>query len=198
MYKYSSLLTDRNGNDHKTYPMMFKDSKETTQLVPKVIDILNFGGTIFEHFRTTEVYTLAEQYEALQKLLRYATNDGTDISTFDIRMAKLAFLNFTQYGRMNNMEKYESGSVVVDRNGNEHTAYSYLITDLEKAMGLLQKIDMVNMVNNVMDDDSKAAMLDIVCLALDNKETPEEIVEYLDAEFASKCIRLYFGLPVME
>lgn len=96
------------------------------------------------------------------------------------------------------MEKYESGSIVLDRNDNEHKVYSYLINDYSKAMELLQRIDTVSMVNNVMDADSKAAMLEIVCLALDCKEEREAIAEYIDAEFASKCIRLYFGLPVME
>ena len=199
MYKYSLLLTDRNGNDHKTYPMMFRDALKATQLIPKVIDVLMLGGTIFEKFRTAEVITLAEQYEALQELLRYATIEGTNVDTFDIHMAKLAFFNFVQYGRMDEgMKQYKTGDIVIDRDGNEHTAYSYLITDYDKAIELLQKIDTVNMVNNIMDVESKAAMLEIVCLALNNKEQPEDITKYLDAEFARKAIRIYFDLPVMD
>lgn len=186
-------------NKHQIYPMLLKDAREATKGITKVIDMLMLGGTMFERFRTVEEYTLIEQKEELQKLLKYATKEGTNVDTFDIHMAKVAFINLIGFGRMDNsMKEVKSGTIVNDRNGNQHTAYSYLITDFVKAMELLQRIDTVNIINNCIDEDSKEAMLDIVYLALDGREEREDIVKYLDSEFASQVIRIYFDLPVME
>lgn len=190
---------DRNNTEHNIYPMMFKDAEEVSKLVPKVIDVLMLGGTVLERYRTTAEITLTEQKEALKEILRFTVRDKTNIDTFNIRMAKLAFTEFMGLGKdVDIMEKINTGIAIVDRNGNEHMAYSYLIDDLEKAMELLQKIDTVNMVNNVMDEESKEAMLEIVYLALDCKEEREDIAKYIDAEFARKAIRVYFDLPMVE
>ena len=196
---YNQYLIDRYTNKHQIYPMLFKDAKEATKGITKVIDMLMLGGTRFERFRTDGEYTLIEQREELQKLLRYATKEGANIDTFDIHMAKVAFIKLIGFGRMDDsMTEFKSGTVIIDRNGNEHNAYSYLVVDFEKAMELLQKIDTVNMANNVTEDNSKDAMLEIVYLALDGRESKEDIAKYLDSEFCRKAIRTYFDLPVLN
>jgi hypothetical protein len=194
-------LIDRNGNEIQVYPVMLMNIAEVAALVPKVIDMLMLGNALLEKYRCTDELTLTEQKEALQEILKYATRDASNNYPFDIHMAKLAIKHYVQLGRMiDTMEQYKSGSVVVDRNGNEHMAFSYLIADFAKAIELLQKIDMVNIVNNTIDEESKAAMLEIVYLALDCREEREDIAKYIDAEFARKAIRIYFDLdlPMVE
>ncbi|MCM0758513.1 hypothetical protein M7775_08005 [Sporomusa sphaeroides DSM 2875] len=192
-------LSDRYNNELQVRPVMLMDIAEVAELVPKVIDMLMLGGTLLEKYRCTDELTLTEQKEALQEILKYATRDVSNAYSLDVHMAKLAFKHYIGLGRMmDTMEQYKSGSVVLDRNGNEHMVYSYLITDFEKAMELLQKIDTVNMANNIIDEESKAAMLEIVYLALDCREDREDIAKYLDAEFARKAIRIYFDLPMVE
>lgn len=192
-------LIDRYNNELQVFPVMLVDIAEVAELVPKVIDMLMLGDTLLEKYRCTDELTLTEQKEALMELLRYATKDVSNAYSLDIHMAKLALKHYVQIGRMmDTMEQYKSGSAVIDRNGNEHMVFSYLIADFEKAMELLQKIDTVNIANNVIDEESNAAMLEIVHLALDCREEREDIVTYLDAEFARKAIRIYFDLPVME
>ncbi|SCM83741.1 hypothetical protein KL86SPO_70599 [uncultured Sporomusa sp.] len=195
---YNLYLIDRNNTEHHIYPVMLKDTKEVAKLVPRVVNVLMMGETVLEQYRTTEELTLKEQREALKEILQYTTRDKTNIDTFDIYMAKLAFAEFMGLRKgVGTMEKINTGVAIVDRNGNEHMTYSYLIDDLKKAMELLQKIDIVNMANNAIDEDSKEAMLEIVYLALDRREEREDIAKYLDAEFARKAIRLYFDLPVV-
>ena len=199
MYKGLSLI-DRYDTIHNVSPMLIIYSSEVAKLMPKAINMLLLGGTALDRMINYETYTLTEQREALQKLLNYATKERTNVNTFDIRMAKLAIMKFMGMERMgiNMMEQYKTGSVIVDRNGNEHMVYSYLLSDFEKAMELLQRINAININENMMDKDSEQAMLEIIYLALNCQEKREDIAKYLDVEFAIGAIRKYYDLPVME
>lgn len=196
---YNLYLIDRNNTEHHICPVMLKDTEEVAKLVPRVVNVLMMGGTVLEQYRTTEELTLKEQREALKEILQYTTRDKTNIDTFDIHMAKLAFTEFMGLRKdVGTMGKINTGVAIIDRNGNEHMVYSYLIDDLEKAIELLQKIDTVSMTTNVMSEESKEAMLEIVFLALDCREEREDIAKYIDAEFARKAIRVYFDMPMVE
>ena len=87
------------------------------------------------------------------------------------------------------------GTTIVDRNGKEFKAYSYLVNEYYEAMELITKIDTVNMSHNITtEDDSFIALMEIMYRALDRKVDKEEILSSLDAEFARKLIRVYYDL----
>lgn len=54
---------------------------------------------------------------------------------------------------------------------------------------------MANISNNIgTDDDSFAALMEILYRTFDRKIPKEEILESLDAEFARKAIKVYYDI----
>jgi len=216
-------VIDRNFREYKVSPPLVKDSINIGTLMPKVAGALMMTHLLEDKgifYGNNRVYTLDEQYTALVELLTLVIG-SEDIGAFDISMASKAILHAFSLDRPTmpplkdlvvldrlgvldkiisenrgvvTMEKeITTGTPIVDRDGNKYTAYSYLVTEFSEAMELLEKIDTFNMLEN-NDEESFDAMLEIVYRSLNKKYPKEELVTFVDAEFAQKAIRCYFNL----
>lgn len=213
--------TDRKFKVYEVSPLLAKEFVNVSKLLPKVTDMLMITQVLEDRGISygDGVCTLDEQRSALIELLKIVVR-SEDIGDFDISMAGKAVLHsldldrmiisWSEFQRLNRlgvvdkiinenrgvvrMEKeITTGSIIVDRDGNKYTAYSYLVAEFNEAMELLEKVDTFNMLEN-HDDESFAAMVEIVYRALDRRYSKEELLKFIDAEFIQKVIRCYFAL----
>jgi DNA-binding protein YbaB len=115
-----------------------------------------------------------------------------DRGTFEEQMLVKILLN----GDDNMVDKLEVGTIITDRNGKEFKAYSSLITEYKESLELLAKVDIVDISQNIDDTEAQEALLEIIYRALNKAVTKRKILKSLDAEFARKCIRVYYDLPI--
>ncbi|SFL65769.1 hypothetical protein [Pelosinus propionicus] len=217
-------IIDRNSVTYEVTPPIVKDSMAITQLLPKVIDMLAVTQQLEDKGISygSRTYTLDEQYSALVEMLSIVTK-GSNVEAFDISMARKVILHVlgldkppmpplpilasldragaldkiikANKGDVATMEKeITTGTPIIDRNGDSHIAYSYLIKDFQVAMELLEKVNVFNMLEN-HDKESYEAMIKIVYLALNKRYTEKKLLKFVDAEFIQKAIRCYYGLP---
>lgn len=154
-----------------------------------------------------------KQYKTFIKIVSKAA----DISqkevenNFTLEMAKQTILVYSALDTLVNkikkmngvgkLNKIETGTVLVDRNGKEHKAHSVMFKDMKKLREILPKVDSIttitnifNMENNEYVDDAYMALIELLKMTVD--ETQEEIESYLDAEFAKKAIKVCLDLPM--
>jgi hypothetical protein len=129
-------LIDRYKVSHKINPMVFKDCKTIALLMNQVLGFLMIRDILFPqyHFDDNKTYSLEQQYESLCKVLKMCTKDSESINSFDLVMARLAVIKYIGLGRGLEMDKITIGTAIIDRNGNEHIAYSYLLTEYQEAV----------------------------------------------------------------
>lgn len=101
-----------------------------------------------------------------------------------------------QLGDDNMIDKLEVGIIITDRNGKEFKAYSSLLTEYKESLELLAKVDIVDISQNIDDTEAQDALLEIIYRALNKAVTKKKILKSLDAEFARKCIKVYYDLPI--
>lgn len=219
-------VTDRNSITYRISSPLIKDAKNIGLLIPKVVNVLGIRQMLEDKGISydSHSYALDEQYSALLEVLNIVTK-GSDVESFDISMANKVILHaldidkptmpplriLAKLDRLgvldkiinenkggNIMEKeITTGTTIIDREGNRYIAYSYLVVEFHEAMDLLQKIDTFNMLENHDNEESYEAMLEIVYRALNKQYTKEELLEFIDAEFIQKSIRVYYNLPQM-
>lgn len=189
-------IIDRNNRGYKVYPALIKYMEQVTKLLPKLINPLMLNGTKFDRYDNYEQYTTEEQYKAVKELISLALREQTNAENFNIRMIKRLFIEYTAIDNSNTKDDYKSHTTIVDRNGNEHIAYSYLLRDYEEAMELLNKIDTLVLLNNFEDETIREHVLQIVYKALNSKEAKEDIIKYLDLDFLREAFKVYYDLPM--
>lgn len=154
-----------------------------------------------------------KQYEAFITIISKAVDISREEieNFFTLEMAKRTILAYSaldsliyKIKKMDgvvNLNKIETGTVLVDRNGKEHKAHSVMFKDMKKLREILPKVDSIttitnifNMKNNEYVDDSYMALIELLKMTVD--ETQEEIESYLDAEFAKKAIKICLDLPM--
>lgn len=189
-------LIDRNNQGYKVYPALIKNMKQTAKLMPKLINPLMLIGTKFDQYKDYEQFTSEEQFKAVQELISLALREQTNVENFDIRMIKRLFIEYTAVGNSDTKDDYKSHTIIIDRNGNEHIAYSYLFTDYEEAMELLDKIDTLVLLNNFEDETIREHVMHMVYKALNEKESKEDIIKYLDLDFFREAFKVYYDLPI--
>lgn len=189
-------LIDRNNVSHKINPMLFKDSKTMVILMNQVLCFLMIQEILPPKYRLDDnkAYSLEQQYESLCKVLKMCVKESECINSFDLVMARLAIINYIGMGDGFNMDKITTGTVIIDRNGNEHMAYSYLLPEYNEALELLSKVDTISTSGNLETEESYEAMVEIIYRALNRTKSKEDISGFIDAEFARKAIRVYFDL----
>lgn len=215
------ILIDRQGKEHKINTVMIKDASMLGFDIYKACHMLTLNNLRTYIIQYKYESNLKENKEALDKLLSYMCDDT---AVFDLVMTKQALTWFMginrYYDNVPPREKEEVntdyatrfllnaikgadkmlttltvGTTITDRNGKEFKAYSYLINEYFEAMELLTKVDMANISNNIgTDDDSFAALMEILYRTFDRKIPKEEILESLDAEFARKAIKVYYDI----
>jgi len=189
-------LIDRNNQGYKVYPALIKDVKQTAKLMPELINPLMLNGTKFDRYDNYEQYTSKEQYEAVQELISVALRQQTNTANFDLRIIKRLFIEYTAIDNSDTKDDYKSHTNIVDRNGNEHIAYSYLFTDYEEAIELFDKIDTLVLLNNFEDKTIREQAIHMVYKALNEKESKEDIIKYLDLDFLREAFKVYYDLPM--
>lgn len=191
-------LIDRNNVSHNINTMKFKDCKTLAILMNQVLGFLMIQDILPPQYRLDDnkTYSLEQQYESLCKVLKMCVKDSESINSFDLVMARLAVVNYIGMGDGFKMDKIVTGTAIIDRNGNEHMAYSYLLPEYNEALDLLSKVDTVSTVGNLETEESYEAMMEIVYRALNRAISKEDISNFIDAEFARKAIRVYFDLVV--
>jgi hypothetical protein len=192
----SLQLIDRNNNSFKVYPALIKNMELTAKLMPKLINPLMLNDTKFDQYKDYEQYTTEESYEGIQELISFALREQTNVENFDIRMVKRLFLEYKAIDKSNTKDNYKSHTTIVDRNGNEHIAYSYLLRDYEEAIGLVDWIDTLVLLNNFEDETIREHAIHMVYKALNEKESKEDIRRYLDLDFLREAFNIYYDLPM--
>lgn len=188
------ILVDRYNVRHTIKAMLLKDVKTISSSLEKNFNILMTRSLLPQNYHYSYRYTLEESHNALQEWMQKCF---TDIKGVDLAIAKLAMIKYLGLG-VDTLEKITAGTTIEDRHGKQHIAYSYLLSEYMEALELLQKVDTVSTAGNLETEDAYEAMLEIVYRALNERETKEEINEYIDAEFARKAIRIYFDLPLRD
>lgn len=182
---------DKYGNSYTSYSMCLKDWKT---VVPMINEINTIKGLPTE-----------EQYELIERILKMSLGNNNDISNIDYELAKKIITNYMGgYNVYMNSIPLTSGSVIVDRFGVEHKAHSVLLKDMKKLRELLPKIDPIVTVNNVLDTDDNGepdlsayeALLEIIKMTLDEKQSKRQIEKWLDAETARKIVKVALDLPI--
>lgn len=189
-------IIDRNNQGYKVYPALIKNMNQIAKLMPKLINPLMLNGTKFDQYEDYEQSTSEEQYKAVQELISLALREQTNAENFDIRMIKRLFIEYTAIAKSNTNSDYRSHTFIVDRKGDEHIAYSYLFTDYEEAMELLDMIDTLVLLNNLEDETIREHAIHMVYKVLNEKESKEDIIKYLDLDFLREAFKVYYDLPM--
>lgn len=172
------IITDRSGKRHQIYSMLLKDARKTQLAMPLVSNILGFDTN-------EKIYNTEDELSALQGMLEACTDS---LDSFDLEMAKAAIRNYM--GADINMKELTIGTQIIDRDGKEFMAYSYKLSDYNKAMELLEQIDFTN-----FDINSYDILIEIIYLALNEQVDKELINASMDAEFARKALAVYYDFP---
>ena len=189
--EYGKKAIDKYGTSYTSYSMCLKDWKT---VVPMINEINTIKGLPTE-----------EQYELIERILKMSLGDNIDISNIDYELANKIITNYIGgYNVYMNSIPLTSGSVIVDRFGVEHKVHSVLLKDMKKLRELLPKIDPIVTVNNVLDTDDSGepdfsaykALLEIIKMTLDEKQSKCQIEKWLDAEIARKIVKVALDLPV--
>lgn len=201
--KNTIVIESRDGTKQRLHSMLVKDGGRVTAMLPKVLNLLmlnDHSEFLFNGSYRDSIYETDEQLKTLNELLPLCLNGENVASEFDIRMAKAAVLYYIQI-LGGNYGMVKCGEKIIDRDGNEYMAYSFKLSDYDKAMELLQKVDTINTINNCNDGNASEAykaMIEIIYMALDKNVTKQAIRKSMDAEFARKAIRIYYDLPQLH
>jgi len=195
------ILEGREGQKFRGYSMILKDWEKVTSLLPQSLKFLmlnEYVNIIYRGQFKDTVYGQFTQYVDLCELITMSANGKADaVQNCDLRMAKMAIVNYIGMLRRGNLMKIQCGTQITDRTGREFMAYSYKITDYNKAMELLGKVDIIHTAENCdtdETDESYNAMIEIAYLSLDEKVTREEIEQSMDIKFAKSVMNTYYDL----
>ncbi len=116
------------------------------------------------------------------------------------------------------MEEFKAFEVIVDRYGKEHKIFPALLKDFAEIRHLTMKFNDQAMLANILqpkfeedgtlvktedgdieyDNSAIEAMLEIIVMALNGKESREQIDKWLDFKIARRIIEIYYDISHLK
>ena len=191
------VVIDRDGKEFLIHSLILNDCIPMRFDIEKALLALNLEDILALTAVSQQQYSEEEKIQALRKCIRIALSEDTIPLGVDWEMAKAIMIDYLGLGRLYGMndKKFFVGTKIIDRNGGEHIAYSYLLREYDEAINLLSKVNLLDTSENIINEESTTAMIEILYRALDRKVSKEEIISFADADFARQAMRVYYDLP---